>query len=46
MVKTGCLRELAKTFIIMEAVIVEIKGVNAIRDLDPASQMVLLKLID
>jgi predicted DNA-binding protein with PD1-like motif len=45
-VKTGCLRELAKTFIIMEAVIVEIKGINAVRDLDPASQMVLLKMID
>jgi predicted DNA-binding protein with PD1-like motif len=46
MVKVGCLRELAKTFIVMEAVIVEIKGVNAIRDLDPASQMVLLKMVD
>lgn len=46
MVKTGCLRELAKTFIIMEAVIVEIKGINAVRDLDPLSQMVLLKMID
>lgn len=46
MVKTGCLRELAKTFIIMEAVIVEIKGVNAVRDLDPVSQMVLLKMMD
>jgi predicted DNA-binding protein with PD1-like motif len=45
-VKTGCLRELAKTFIIMEAVIVEIKGIDAVRDLDSASQMVLLKMID
>jgi predicted DNA-binding protein with PD1-like motif len=46
MVKTGCLREFAKTFIIMEAVIVELKGIHAVRDLDPASQMVLLKMID
>jgi uncharacterized protein len=46
MIKTGCLREIAKTFIVMEAVIIEIKGINAIRDLDPASQMVLLKMID
>jgi len=46
MVKTGCLREFAKTFIVMEAVIIEIKGINAIRDLDPLSQMVLLKMID
>ena len=46
MVKTGCLREFAKTFIVMEAVIIEIKGIHAIRDLDPLSQMVLLKMID
>jgi len=44
-VKTGCLREAAKTFLIMEAVIVEIKGVRAVRDLDPASNMVLLRLL-
>lgn len=45
-VKTGCLRELAKTFIVMEAIILEVKGVNAVRDLDPSSQMVLLKMVD
>ncbi len=44
-VKAGCLREAAKTFLIMEAVIVEIKGVRAVRDLDPASGMVLLRLL-
>ena len=44
MVKTGCLREFAETFIVMEAVILEITGVNAARDLDPLSGMVLLKL--
>ena len=46
MVKTGCLRELARTFIVMEAVIIEIKGINAVRDLDSRSQMVLLNMID
>jgi predicted DNA-binding protein with PD1-like motif len=44
--KTGCLRGTAKTFLVMEAVIIEIKGVNAVRDLDPLSGMVLLKLLD
>jgi predicted DNA-binding protein with PD1-like motif len=43
-VKAGCLREAAKTFLIMEAVIIEIKGIKAIRDLDPLSNMVLLRL--
>jgi len=43
-VKAGCLREKGKTFIVMEVVIVEIKGVNAIRDLDSITGMVLLKL--
>ena len=45
-VKMGCLRESAKTFLVMEAVIMEIKGVNAVRELDPLSKMVLLKLKD
>jgi uncharacterized protein len=44
--RTGCLRGAAKTFLVMEAVVIEIKGVNAVRDLDPLSGMVLLKLID
>jgi uncharacterized protein len=43
-VRTGCLRETAKTFLVMEAVIVEIKGVDAVRELDPISGMVLLKV--
>ena len=45
-VKMGCLRDAAATFLVMEAVIIEIKGVNAVRDLDPLSRMVLLKLVD
>jgi uncharacterized protein len=42
--KTGCLRDKGKTFIVMEAIIIEIKGVNAVRDLDSVTNMVLLKL--
>ncbi|MCX8021544.1 MAG: DUF296 domain-containing protein [Syntrophorhabdaceae bacterium] len=43
-VKTGCLRETGNAFIVMEAIIIEIKGIDAIRELDPVSGMVLLKL--
>ncbi len=44
MVKVGCLRENSETFLVLEAVIVEIEGVTARRELDPVSGMVLLKL--
>jgi predicted DNA-binding protein with PD1-like motif len=43
-VKVGCLREAADTFIVLEAVILEIEGIDAARELDPLSNMVLLKL--
>lgn len=43
-VKMGCLRRDSETFLVLEAVIVEIKGVEATRELDPESGMVLLKL--
>ncbi|MCI0468759.1 MAG: DUF296 domain-containing protein [Nitrospirae bacterium] len=43
-VKMGCMREGSETFLVLEAIIMEIKGVNAVRELDPASGMVLLKL--
>ncbi len=43
-VRAGCLRGQATTFIVMEAVILEILGVDAVRDLDPLSGMVLLRL--
>jgi len=45
-VKAGCLRESGRTFIVMEAIIMEIKNINATRELDPASHMILLKLHD
>ena len=44
MVKVGCLRENSETFLVLEAVIIEMEGVTARRELDPASGMVLLKL--
>ena len=43
-VKAGCLREGSEVFLVLEAVITEILDVRAVRELDPASGMVLLKL--
>jgi len=44
MVKVGRLRADSETFLVLEAVITEIEGVTAKRELDPISGMVLLKL--
>lgn len=44
MVKVGCLRADSETFLVLEAVITEIEGVTARRELDEKSGMVLLKL--
>lgn len=43
-VKLGCLRADSATFLVLEAVIVEIEGVRARRELDPATGLALLKL--
>ena len=43
-VMVGCLRELSETFLVLEAVLMEIKGIEAKRELDPVSGLVLLKL--
>ena len=43
-VLAGCLRERGEAFIVLEAVILEIDGIEAGREVDPASGMVLLKL--
>ena len=43
-VKAGCLREGSEAFLVLEAVITEILDVEAVRELDPDSGMVLLKL--
>ncbi len=43
-VKVGCAREKTESFLVLEAVILEIEGVNAVREFDPASGLTLLKL--
>jgi len=43
-VKVGCLRENSETFLVLEAIVIEIEGITAKRELDPVSGMVLLKL--
>jgi uncharacterized protein len=43
-VRMGCLREEMQTFLILEAVIMEILGVHARRELDPTSGMLLMQL--
>jgi predicted DNA-binding protein with PD1-like motif len=44
MVKVGCLREASETFLVLEAIVMEIEGVDARREPDPVSGMVLLKV--
>jgi predicted DNA-binding protein with PD1-like motif len=43
-VKAGCMREGNEAFLVLEAVVTEILDVDAVRELDPASGMVLLRL--
>ncbi len=43
-VRVGCLRGRSETFLVLEAVIFELQGITAKRELDEASGMVLLKL--
>jgi predicted DNA-binding protein with PD1-like motif len=43
-VRTGCLRGESETFLILEAVIMEIQGVTAKRELDPSVGLALLRV--
>ena len=43
-VKAGCLREGTEAFLVLEVVITEILDVDIIRELDPVSNMILVKL--
>ncbi|BBO16737.1 DNA-binding protein [Candidatus Brocadia pituitae] len=43
-VKVGCLRENAQTFLVLEAVIIELSGIHAVREFDPVSGLNILKL--
>lgn len=44
MVKVGCMREKTEAFLVLEAVIIELSGINAARELDAESGLYLLKL--
>ncbi len=44
MIKVGCLRQKSEVFLVLEAVVIEIEGINAVRELDPVSGLTLLKL--
>ncbi|HXX53787.1 MAG TPA: DUF296 domain-containing protein [Thermodesulfovibrionales bacterium] len=43
-VKVGCMRENTETFLVLEAVVIELAGITAVREFDPASGLSLLKL--
>jgi predicted DNA-binding protein with PD1-like motif len=45
-VRAGCLREGSEAFLVLEAVITEILGVDVMRELDPLSNMVLMRFSD
>ena len=44
-VLTGCLRGNSKVFLVIEAIILELKGVRAQKDIDPATGLNLLKIL-
>ena len=44
MVKVGCMRENTETFLVLEAVVIELEGITAVREFDPVSGLTLLKL--
>lgn len=44
MVKVGCLRGASETFLVLEVIILEIEGIDAKREFDPATGLTLLKL--
>ena len=43
-VKVGCLRENSEAFLVLEAVMIELKDIEAVREFDPAVGLSLLKL--
>jgi predicted DNA-binding protein with PD1-like motif len=45
-VQAGCMREGSECFLVLEAVVMEITGVDVVRELDPVSGMVLMKFTD
>ncbi len=43
-VKVGCLRQKSRTFLVLEAVVLELAGIDAVRQKDPVSGLSLLRL--
>lgn len=43
-VKVGCVRERAETFLVLEAIIFELSGIEAVREFDPLTGLYLLRL--
>jgi len=42
---TGCIRKDSKVFLVIEAIVFEIKGVKAIKDIDPETGINLLRIL-
>lgn len=42
---TGCVRKDSKVFLVMEAIVFEMKGVKATKDIDPKTGLNLLKIL-
>ncbi|MDD3905026.1 MAG: DUF296 domain-containing protein [Candidatus Omnitrophica bacterium] len=42
---TGCVRKKSKVFLVVEAIVFELKGVNATKEIDPKAGLNLLKIL-
>ncbi|MCX5697348.1 MAG: DUF296 domain-containing protein [Candidatus Omnitrophica bacterium] len=42
---TGCVREQARVFLVIEAIVLELKGVKATKDIDPKTGLNLLRIL-
>ncbi|MFA5224803.1 MAG: DUF296 domain-containing protein, partial [Candidatus Omnitrophota bacterium] len=42
---TGCVRGKSKVFLVIEAVVLELKGVKASKDIDPSTGLNLLRIL-
>lgn len=42
---TGCVRKKSKVFLVIEAIVFELKGVSATKDIDPKTGLNLLKIL-
>lgn len=42
---TGCVRKKSEVFLVIEAVVLELKGVNATKEIDPETGLNLLKIL-